>query len=289
MNNFNFSEFRNNLQKDFSVVSQIVSSIENFIWNKMHSLKQEHNSYAESENDFVQEQLVERLEVIKLKIDFAYEYLGLTKMSDKFDDELKKYEGKYDTINYIPHVDVAYSPVEWLLTKHLNALTCHVKIDSESEYEKRLLEQVLRGTPKMLLDREVEPKNEAEVRKEVYKTLIHVFPDTVREIPIAKISKTYKPDIGVKRLKSAIEYKYVSSEQEAKSSIGGIFEDIHGYEGSLDWTTFYAVIYMTAPFMTQDQVEAEFSLSNAPHHWKPIVVGGYGEREYKSKKREKGV
>jgi len=177
----------------------------------------------------------------------------------------------------------------WILNRHLNALTSHVKIESESEYENTnsimLLEQILRGTAKMLSDREIEPTNEAEVRNEVYKTLIHVFPDTVREIPIAKISKTYKPDIGVRRLKSAIEYKFVSTSTEAKTAIGGIFEDINGYEGSLDWTTFYAVIYMTDNFITQDQVEAEFTLSKVPHHWKPIVVFGKGKREPKTKKK----
>lgn len=134
----------------------------------------------------------------------------------------------------------------------------------------------------MLSDRKIEPSNEAEVRAEVYKTMIHVFPDTVKEIPITKVSKTYKPDIGVKRLKSAIEYKFVDSEEEAKTAIGGIFEDIQGYEGSDDWTTFYAVIYMTDNFLTQDQVKAEFKLSKVPHHWKPLVVYGKGKRKSKN-------
>jgi hypothetical protein len=173
------------------------------------------------------------------------------------------------------------------LTKHLNAITSHIKIESESEFENTnsilLLEQILRGTPKMLFHREIQPTNEAEVRNEVYKNLIHVFPDTVREIPISKVSKIYKPDIGIKRIKSAIEYKFVTSESEAKTAIGGIFEDISGYEGSDDWTTFYAVIYMTDNFMTQDQVEAEFKLSKVPHHWKPIVVYGKGDRKIKMK------
>jgi hypothetical protein len=221
-----------------------------------------------------------------LKLDFAYEYIGLEKMEENLKSELEKYQGKIEKLEFIPYVDVLFSPVLWIFEKHLGALTSHVIVKEESEFENKnsemLLEQILRGTPKILTDREIEPSNEAEVRNEVYKILIHVFPDTVREIPIAKVSKTYKPDIGIKRLKSAIEYKFVDSANDSKVAIGGVFEDIQGYEGSEDWTTFYVVIYMTDNFMTQDQVEAEFTLSKVPHHWKPMVVFGKGKRKKKN-------
>ncbi len=288
MREFNFTRYYNNIQKDFLDADQLVSDIERAEWDTIHSHEpQEYNQYFDAEKNFNQERLVETLENIKLKIDFAYEYLGLTKMSEKLEKEIEKYNNNFGELEYISFVSVLYSPVKWILAKHLNALTSHIKIETESEYEHTnsilLLEQILRGTPKMLSDRQIEPTNEAEVRNEVYKILIHVFPDTVREIPISKISKTYKPDIGVKSLKSAIEYKFIDSESEAKLAIGGIFEDINGYEGSKDWTTFYAVIYMTDNFLTQDQVEAEFKLSNVPHHWKPIVVFGKGKRKSKNK------
>ncbi len=52
-----------------------------------------------------------------------------------------------------------------------------------------------------------------------------------------------------------------------------------GYEGTDDWKTFFAVIYMTDNFMTQDHVEAEFVLSKVKKNWKPIVVFGKGGRQ----------
>jgi hypothetical protein len=283
MKEFDFIEFHNNLQKDFTDANRLISDIENENWGRMqHSWNTEIYLGNDEELDFKREQLVVTLEAIVLKLDFAYEYLSLNKMSEKLEKELKKYENKYDELEYMSYVDVFYSPVKWILTRHLNAITSHIKLENESEFENTnsfiLLEQILRGTPKMLSDRKIEPSNESVVRNEVYNTLIHVFPDTVRELPIAKISKVYKPDIGVKRLKSAIEYKFVNSKQEAKIAVGGIFEDINGYEGSEDWTTFYAVIYMTDNFFTQDQIEAEFRLSKVPHHWKPIIVFGKGDR-----------
>lgn len=285
MRDFNFIEFYNNLQKDLLDANSLIREIEKSKWNEMY-MDDPKSEYYDEGKEFNQVRLTEILELIYLKIDFAHEFLGLTKMSDKLNAELEKYKGKFGELEFISFIDVFYSPVQWIFQRHLSALTSHVKIQSESEYEntnsKMILEQILRGIPKMLSDRNVEPSNEAEVRSEVYKMLIHVFPDTVREIPIAKVSKTYKPDIGIRRLKSAIEYKFVDSKNEAKVAIGGIFEDIQGYEGSEDWTTFYAVIYMTDYFMTQDQVEAEFVLSKVPHHWKPLVVFGKGKRKVKN-------
>jgi hypothetical protein len=112
-----------------------------------------------------------------------------------------------------------------------------------------------------------------------YRTLIHVFPDTGREVPIAKVSKCYKPDIGVPSLKAAIEFKFADTDAELKKSIGGIYEDVAGYGGSEDWRHFYAVFYMTDAFITQHQVEAEFKVSKVDRQWKPIVVQGRGSRK----------
>jgi len=283
MRDFDFIEFNKNIEKDFNDVASLVSSVERVEWDMAHWPNDFKNGYHDDEYELDKARLAEILDGIYLKFDFAYELLGLEKMSLKLDKQLKEHLGKFSNLDFIPYVDVFYSPVQWIFKQHLSALTSHIKIETESEYEntnsKILLEQILRGTSKMIFDRKIEPSNEAEVRAEVYKTLIHVFPDTVREIPIAKVSKTYKPDIGVKRIKSAIEYKFVDSEKEAKTAIGGIFEDIQGYEGSLDWTTFYAVIYMTDNYLTSDQVDAEFKLSKVPHNWKPIVVFGKGARK----------
>lgn len=253
----------------------LIEGVERYYWRAMYEGGKpgEHDDYGHY--DFNTERLTSAFELIKLKFDFAHEFLQLNRMSQQLEKDLKKYEGELGVLNYMGYIDIWYSPVKDIFSRHLSALTSHIKIEASGEYETTnsffLLEQILRGTPKILTDRKTEPVNEKEVKKAVYDTLVHVFPDTVREIPIAKVSKVYKPDLGVKRLKSAIEYKFVDTEQECKTVIGGVFEDIHGYEGSTDWTTFYAVIYMTDNFMTQDQITAEFKLSNVPFNWKPIV------------------
>ena len=293
MSEFDFKEFYNNIQKDFLEASNFISYIERHeYWPRMYETDIS-EVYDSDELEFYKERLVENFQLIKLKFDFVYEFLNLSKLSDQLNGELKKYEGKFDKLKCYSFVDEFYSPVFFIFSKHLDALTSHIKIDNENEYATinlfSLLEQILRGTSKMLTDKNIEPSNEAEVRKEVYNTLIHVFPDTVREIPISKVSKAYKPDIGIKSLKTAIEYKFVDSEQEVKTAIGGIFEDINGYEGSNDWTTFYAVIYMTDNFMTESQIKAEFELSKVPYNWKPIIAFGKGKRIGNPKTKKAGT
>lgn len=109
--------------------------------------------------------------------------------------------------------------------------------------------------------------------------MIHVFPDSVREVPIPKVTKIYKADIGIRSIKSALEFKFVDSAQEAKTAIGGIYADVCGYERPEQWKYFYAVIYMTVHFFTQQQIEAEFQDSNITAKWKPILIYGKGSRK----------
>lgn len=283
MKEFDFIEFNRKIQADIQDAQSVISDIEHVELNRMYHNNHEFDYNAE--HDFNKEHLTGILTLIKLKLDFAFEILGLEKMLVSFDNDFNKYENNLSELEFIPYVDVFYSPALLITKQYLYALTSHIHIEENKEFEHTnstiLLEQILKGTPKILTDRNVDPSNEADVRNEVYKVLIHVFPDTVREIPIAKVSKTYKPDIGIKKIKSAIEYKFVDSEQEAKTAIGGIFEDIQGYEGSEDWTTFYAVIYMTDHFLTPFQIEEEFKLSKVPHKWKPIIVFGKGHRKRK--------
>lgn len=81
-------------------------------------------------------------------------------------------------------------------------------------------------------DRKIVPTKEKEIQKAVYDILIHVFPDTIREQPVPQVSKTYKADFGIKSLKCLIEFKFITSLEEAKCAIAGIYEDIGGYDGS---------------------------------------------------------
>ena len=79
------------------------------------------------------------------------------------------------------------------------------------------------------------PTNEADVRRAIFEVLKFAFHDAIREIPIGHILKTYKPDLGVRSLMAAAEYRFASSEEEVKVALEGIYADMKGYAGNYEW------------------------------------------------------
>jgi hypothetical protein len=144
-----------------------------------------------------------------------------------------------------------------------------------------VFETILANTPKIIDRAGLSPSSEAQVREAVREVLQFSFRDVVREIPLAKNLKVYKPDIGVRSLMAAAEYKFIDSETEAKTALDGIYADMRGYSGHPEWRSFYAVFYMTSPFYTQKDVDAEFELVKADLSWKPVVLVGPGKRKGK--------
>jgi hypothetical protein len=214
--------------------------------------------------------------------------LGLTSTISEYLTKFRKLEPELTNLEMLPYAQVFHSETLSLFYKYFSAIAGTYGFERKDRTlldSLNLLERILINTPKIIRDRNLQPENEAHVRQAVYDLLIHVFPDTVREIPVCQVTKTYKPDIGVKSLKTAIEYKFADSESEVKKAIGGLYEDMHGYE-SEDWKVFYAVVYMTDAFYTQDQIVAEFKNTKVQDNWKPLLLIGRGAR--KSNPSEKG-
>ena len=229
---------------------------------------------------FYEESLHDYIKSIYARLRFTYEALGLTDMLGELRAGFEAHRDNLGAIDFSPHGG-PYSPPLAYLGSFFRPLKASVPSRQEVEAAAAIqqLERILLGTPKLVRDRGLEPANEKEVRKAMYDLLIHPYPDVVREVPIAKQSKVYKPDIGIPSLKAAIEYKFGTSEQEVKTALGGIYADVAGYAGSADWKVFFAVIYMTEPFFTPAQVEAEFRMSNVDRSWKPLPVVGKGGRK----------
>lgn len=277
MREFNFNVYLENIDSDIKKAQSLISDIEHY--RQYSSI--ESNMFDDEKHDLDEMLLEDYISRSIIKIRFALEYLNLNILLQDFNKMIEKFETYHNELYYVPYIGVLSNSVLEEIEKYVSALRSQSIFEtkeSKLQESQNLLQQILVGTPKIIADNNIEPKNEKEVRNAVYKLLIHVFPDTVREIPISKVSKVYRPDIGIKKLKTAIEYKFADSEQEMKKCIGGIFEDIKGYEGSEDWKTFYAVIYQTGHFMMQSQINEEFELSKVGSHWKPILVYGKGER-----------
>lgn len=280
--NFDSQAFRTAIEADVSKAYSLISELE---YQDMVASHEAEEPYGE-ERALTEMELRDMLMSVHERLAFALEYLGMDAALDRVGRRFAARESRLTELETIPHVDVLYSPaLAELVAAYRSLLGCFdaspepgtsefaLKRDSE------LLRQVLLGTPKLIADRKLDPKNESEVKREVYGVLLHVFPDTVRELPIPQASKTYKADIGVPHLRTAVEYKFCDTDAELKAALGGIYEDTKGYGGSLDWTRFVAVIYCTDVFITDAQLREELRRVGMPPAWEVVLVTGRGHRE----------
>jgi hypothetical protein len=111
------------------------------------------------------------------------------------------------------------------------------------------------------------------------------FTEYKRNVTIPGIIRDFKPNGGVRNLKAAIEFKFADTHQEVLRAMGGVFEDISGYAGSLDWKRFYSVIYQTEHFESDDRIKSELSRAGTVT-WKALLVTGAGARTRNRRTRQ---
>ena len=156
-------------------------------------------------------------------------------------------------------------------------------ISLQESYELAKLEILLRKAPTLLHWRGIKPKGEMDLQKVMHDYLSAYFTEYNHPVTISGIVKDFKPDGGVRNLRAAIEFKYASSREEVARSLGGIFEDAGGYNGSRDWTRFYSLIYQTEAFESEDRVRSEMTRAGLVT-WRAILVTGSGTRVKSSRR-----
>ena len=153
-------------------------------------------------------------------------------------------------------------------------------LQSFDSFELAKLETILRKTPVLLHRRGVIPTDEHQIQTVMHDYLGAFFVEYKHPVRITGIIRDFEPDCGIRNLKAAIEFKYAATKHEVSKALGGIFEDLSGYSGSLDWVRFYSVIYQTEPFESEDRVRSEIARTGSLT-WKAILVTGGGLRKKK--------
>lgn len=182
-----------------------------------------------------------------------------------------KYNGQFDYLESLP-----LSFVEQMIDS-LRACAGEA-IPTRDAHELAVLERMLRKTAVLVQKRKVQPTKEGDVRDVMHDYLEAYFTEYRRKVVIPGIVGDFEPDGGVRNLKAAIEFKFADSKDEVSKAIGGIFEDVSGYSGSLDWTRFYSVIYQTQAFESEDRIKSEMARAGTLMTWKAILVTGVGAR-----------
>ena len=267
------------VKKDVDDAWNIINSLE----NRSHfvTYDEEIGSYYDEEYEYHADLLESKVLIIYEKISSVLILAGLDVVLEGFRAGFNQHEDKLRSIVYTRFVGSVSNEALEYLVQYMSVIeplsTEYKQIDLE--YGRHRLERMLNATPVMINDKGIDPKNENEVRNTVYDVLKISHPDSKREVVINHTVKSYKMDIGIISLKAGIEYKFCDSEKEVKKAIEGICSDESGYRGSMDWTRFYAVLYMTEMFFTQDQIEKEFELVELDSSWVPIIVTGRGGRK----------
>lgn len=208
-----------------------------------------------------------------VKIIIALELNGL---SDSVKMLASEWDIVKDDITRYTQVDEQWemvdSPAFRLLKSYAGAL--RMVGDPQRQAGVDLLTRILGKTAVFLREINIIPSKEEDIKKPMNALLSSVFVDYIDSPSISGIVQNFKPDGGVKSIRTAIEYKFAASEAEIKTATTGIFEDIAGYKGSLDWNYFIASIYMTEPFKTQEQLQADIDRVGGRDNWRVIVVNG---------------
>ena len=162
-------------------------------------------------------------------------------------------------------------------------------MDSSDTSELSRLDTLLRNTAVLVHRRQMTPQGEMDVQNVMHDYLEACFPHYRNPIEIAGIIRNFKPDGGVRNLKTAIEFKFATTHAEVATALSGIFEDVSGYSGSLDWTRFFSVVYQTEPFESEDRFKAEKARVAGALSWTPILVTGGGARRPKAAGRSEAA
>ncbi|WP_147385710.1 hypothetical protein [Oleomonas cavernae] len=196
----------------------------------------------------------------------------------------KRIAAEFDKTAETDLAEMKTSPYDiGLISKHIGAILGHfdsiaVMTDGQAITGLDTFRTILENTPAIMTLTGIDPKNEKDVRRAVFDVLKIAFHDAMMEITVGQLLKTFKPDLGVRSLMAAAEYKFVGNETELKVAMEGIYADMRGYHGH-DWRSFFAVFYTTDAIVHRDRIIEEFSGVKADLNWTPIIVTGKGARK----------
>ena len=209
------------------------------------------------------------------------EAAALTEARSRLAAKWKEFENQEGGIGAVrEEIDYEESPTLECLNRVIESLrvTAGEGLNPFDSYELTKLETILRNTPAIIRRAGVQPKGELDIQREMRKYLQAFFTEYKKDITISGIIRDFKPDCGVRNLRTAIEFKYANSESEVARAIGGVFEDTSGYKGSPEWINFYALVYQTEAFESEDRVKSEISRAGVTLTWKAFLVTGAGAR-----------
>ncbi len=136
--------------------------------------------------------------------------------------------------------------------------------------------EILRATQYSITDRKCfpqPPKNETDVHVRIEAVLRCIFPDLLNKPRVTKQIKHFEPDTGLPSIRTLIEYKFISTDEDAKRVSDEVLADTRGYV-SKDWDKFIYVIYETKRVRPEKQWNQLLRSSDVGSTTSVIVIHG---------------
>jgi hypothetical protein len=161
------------------------------------------------------------------------------------------------------------------LHSFLNAIEVTYVENPSGSVTKDIIE-ILRAIQYSITDRKCfigPPESEADVHARIEAVLRCAFPDLLNKPQVTKPIKNFEPDTGLPSVRTLIEYKYVTSIEDAKRVSGEILADTRGYI-SPEWDKFVYVVYETKRVKRESEWEQLMQRSGVGGNTKVIVISG---------------
>ena len=161
------------------------------------------------------------------------------------------------------------------LRQYVRTVETTMGSSSPSQITKDIIE-ILRATAYSITDRScfaAPPTNEGEVHARVEAVLRCLFTDLRHKPPIGKPIKNFEPDTGLPSVRTLIEYKFVSRDEEVKRVADEVLADTRGYV-SKEWEQFVYVIYETRRLKPEGQWNELMRASGVGAETQVVVLSG---------------
>lgn len=128
------------------------------------------------------------------------------------------------------------------------------------------------------------PSSEADVHDRIEGILKCQFSDLKRKPSLSKPIKNFVPDTGIPSIKTLIEYKFVTTKDEAKRVVDEILADASGYR-TPKWKNLLFVIYETNRVMPEEDWTALLRECELGISYDAIVLSGHSKPESAAPKK----
>lgn len=126
------------------------------------------------------------------------------------------------------------------------------------------------------------PNNERDVHVRIEGLLRCIFPVIMHKPSITKPIKNFEPDTGLPDIRTLIEYKFISTNYEAKRVCEELLADTRGYV-SPEWDSFIYVIYETKRIQSEKQWNQFLTKNGVDGRSRIIVIHGEEPKKRRSR------